>query len=123
MTKLTKAEEQVMKIVWQLNEGTVQTIREAFPLPKPARTTIATVLGILEDKGFVSHKTVERVNVYWPTVAKERYSKQQLFSVMKNYFDNSFASMALFFAKEENLTIEQLDALLEEARETLKNTP
>jgi len=123
MTKLTKAEEQVMQIVWQLNEGTVQTIREAFPSPKPARTTIATVLGILENKGFVSHKTVERVNVYWPTVAKERYSKQQLFSVMKNYFDNSFVSLALFFAKEKNMSIEQLDALFEETKETLKDTP
>ena len=118
--QLTKAEEQIMQIMWNLEESTVQNIREKFNPPKPARTTIATVLGILENKGFVTHKTLGRINVYYPSVDKKSYSKSQLMGVIKNYFNNSFTSMALFFAKEKNLTIEQLDALFEEAKEKLK---
>ena len=114
MMQLTKAEEQVMQAVWQLNEGSVQDIREAFEEPRPARTTIATMLNILETKGFVEHKTFGRVHVYYPAVSRESYSKSQLFGVMKNYFNNSFASMAHFFAKEKNLSLEQLQQLLEE---------
>ena len=118
--QLTKAEEQVMHIVWNLEESTVQNILEQFVPPKPARTTIATVLGILENKGFVTHKTMGRVNVYYPSIEKRSYSKSQLFGVIKNYFNNSFTSMALFFAKETNLSIEELDALFEEAKEELR---
>jgi len=120
MNQLTKAEEQVMRIVWELQGGTVQTIREQFKYPQPARTTVATVLSVLENKGFVTRQNVERVNVYRPAVDKTTYSKTQLMGVMKNYFNNSFASLALFLAKEENLTIDELDALLEEVREALR---
>ena len=120
MNQLTKAEEQVMRIVWELQGGTVQTIREEFKHPQPARTTVATVLSVLENKGFVTRQNVERVNVYHPAVDKTTYSKTQLMGVMKNYFNNSFASLALFLAKEENLTIDELDALLEEVREALR---
>ena len=118
--QLTKAEEQVMHFVWNLEESTVQNIRERFDNPKPARTTIATVLGILENKGFVTHKTLGRINVYYPLIDKKSYSKSQLFGVIKNYFNDSFTSMALFFAKEKNLTMEELDALFAEAKEELR---
>ncbi|MDR3219085.1 MAG: BlaI/MecI/CopY family transcriptional regulator [Dysgonamonadaceae bacterium] len=118
--QLTKAEEQVMKILWELEQGTVQQVLEKFELPKPARTTVATVLNILENKGFVAHETEGKVNIYLPLVKKENYSKSQLFGIMKNYFDNSFASMASFFARENNLSMEELDQLLEETREALK---
>jgi predicted transcriptional regulator len=117
--QLTKAEEQVMKILWKLEQGTVQNILERFELPKPARTTVATVLSILENKGFATHKSEGKVNIYSPLLKKEDYSKSQLLGVMKNYFDNSFASMASFFARENNLTLEELDGLLEETREAL----
>jgi predicted transcriptional regulator len=117
--QLTKAEEQVMKILWELERGTVQHILERFDLPKPARTTVATVLSILENKGFVEHESEGKVNVYSPLVKKADYSKSQLFGVMKNYFDNSFASMASFFAKENNLSMEELDQLLEETKKEL----
>lgn len=120
MIQLTKAEEQVMQILWNLEESTVQDIREKFDNPKPARTTIATVLGILENKGFIAHKTFGRMNVYRPVIKKEKYSKAQLFGIMKNYFNNSFVSMASFFVKENNLNIEDLDKLLNEMREELK---
>jgi predicted transcriptional regulator len=118
--QLTKAEEQIMKILWELELGTVQDILARFALPKPARTTVATILSILENKGFAEHETEGKSNIYSPLVKKKDYSKSQLSGVMKNYFDNSFASMASFFAKENNLSLEELDSLLEETREALK---
>jgi len=120
MIQLTKAEEQVMQILWDLEKGTVQEVREKFENPKPARTTISTVLTILENKGFATHIANGRVNIYSPVVSKETYSKTQLFGIMKNYFNNSFASMASFFAKENNLSIEELDELIESTREELR---
>jgi predicted transcriptional regulator len=124
--QLTKAEEQIMKILWELGQGTVQLILERFDPPKPARTTVATVLSILENKGFVVHENAGKINLYSPLIKKEDYSKSQLSGIMKNYFNDSFASMASFFAKENNLSLEELDQLLEETREELqkeKNKP
>ncbi|MDH6354111.1 BlaI family penicillinase repressor [Dysgonomonas sp. PH5-45] len=124
--QLTKAEEQIMQILWKLGEGSVQDIRESFTDTKPARTTIATILNILETKQFVTHTSEKRVNRYKATVSKETYSKKQLFGFMKNYFGGSFSTMASFFAKESNMTIEDLDQLFEETRQALeeeKNKP
>jgi len=118
--QLTKAEEQIMQILWTMDEATVQDILKKFENEKPARTTIATVLGILENKNFVTHKTDGRVNVYFPSVSKEEYSKKQLFGFLKNYFDGSFSTMASFFAKESNLTIEDLDKILEETKQAIE---
>ncbi|MDR3252089.1 MAG: BlaI/MecI/CopY family transcriptional regulator [Tannerella sp.] len=120
MIQLTKAEEQVMQILWELEECTVQKALEKFTEPKPARTTVSTVFAILENKGFVRHESSGKVNVYSSLITKDEYSKSQLFGIMKNYFDNSFASMASFFARENNLTMKELDELLEETRKELQ---
>lgn len=117
--QLTKAEEQIMQILWVLDEATVQDILERFEENKPARTTISTILSILENKNFVYHTIDGRSNIYKPLVSKEDYSKKQLFGFLKNYFNSSFSSMASFFAKETNLSIEDLDQLLEETRKEL----
>ncbi|MDR0743784.1 MAG: BlaI/MecI/CopY family transcriptional regulator, partial [Tannerella sp.] len=83
--KLTKAEEQVMKILWELEQGSVQQILKKFELPKPARTTVATILSVLENKGFVEHtKNAGKVNMYYPLVKKETYSKSQLSVMVKD---------------------------------------
>jgi len=118
--QLTKAEEQIMQVLWDLGEGTVQDIRDRLEEPRPARTTVSTVLTILENKGFASHHGQGRINRYVPLVAKEAYSKTQLSGLLKNYFGNSFAAMASFFAKENNYSIEELDLLLKDTREELK---
>ena len=118
--QLTKAEEQIMRLLWELEKATVQDIREKFEETKPARTTIATILSILENKQFVTHTTDGRVNIYSPLVSKEDYSKKQLFGFLKDYFNGSFSSMASFFAKETNLTVEDMDKLLEETRAELE---
>jgi BlaI family transcriptional regulator, penicillinase repressor len=96
-----KAEEQVMQILWQLDEGLVKDIREQFSDPKPARNTVSTVIRILEKKGFVGHKTFGNVYVYHPLVKKEEYSRTQLFGLMKDYFNNSFPAMASFFCQRK----------------------
>ena len=108
-----------MQTLWMLQECTVQDIREKFEDPRPARTTIASVLNILENKGFATHKSFGRVNVYYPAVEKNDYSKTQLFGMIKNYFNNSLPAMVSFFAKEKNLSIEELDELLEETKKEL----
>jgi predicted transcriptional regulator len=120
MIQLTRAEEQIMQILWTLQESTVQDIREKFEDPRPARTTIASVLNILENKGFTTHKSFGRVNVYYPAVPKNDYSKTQLFGMIKNYFNNSLPAMVSFFAMEKKLSMEELDELLEETKKELK---
>lgn len=119
MVQLTKAEEQIMQVLWELRTATVQDIREKLPSPKPARTTVATVLSILENKGFAEHKSQGRTNRYFPLLKKEAYSKAQLTGLLKNYFNNSFAAMASFFAKTNNYSIEELDSILEDTRKEL----
>ncbi len=116
---LTKAEEQIMQILWDLENGSVKDIRSRFHDPKPARNTVSTVVRILERKGFVGHKAHGNMHIYHPLVSKSEYSKSQLFGLMENYFNNSFPAMASFFAREKDLTLKELDELLEDTKEEL----
>lgn len=118
--QLTKAEEQVMRYLWELGEGQVQEIRERFKDTQPSRTTVSTIIRILENKGFVAHKPQGRGYIYYPVIKKEEYSRSQLFGIMKNYFNNSFASMASFFAKESNLSIQEIESILEDTKEEIR---
>lgn len=118
--QLTKAEEQIMQILWELDEGVVKDIREKFADPKPARNTIATVLKVLEKKGYVDHKAYANVFLYYPVVTKREYSSHQLFGLLEDYFNNSFPAMTSFFAREKNLSVNDLDRILEDARRDLK---
>jgi predicted transcriptional regulator len=117
--RLTKAEEQVMHILWELKEGAVSDIRNRFGDPKPARNTVSTVLRILEKKGFVSHKTYGNVHVFFPVVSKSEYSKNQLSGLLKDYFNNSFPAMATFFARENDLSATELEKILKEIRKEM----
>jgi len=117
--QLTRSEEQVMQILWDLGEGLVKDILDKFDEPKPARNTVSTVVRILEKKGFVGHKDYGKVFVYYPLVMKKEYSGKQLFGLMNNYFNNSFPAMASFFAKENDLSIKDLELLLEETKKEL----
>ena len=118
--QLTKAEEQVMQHLWKIEEGGVQHVRDCFTEPKPSRTTVSTILRILETKRFVSHHADGRVFTYYPLIRREDYSKHQLFGMLKNYFNNSFASMASFFAKESDMSLQEMEALLDETKNELK---
>lgn len=118
--QLTKAEEQVMQILWELKEGLVKDIRDQFSDPKPARNTISTVLRVLEKKGIVTHKAYSNIHIYYPLVSKSEYSKSQLFGLMENYFNDSFPAMASFFAREKDLSVRELDELLDDTRKEMK---
>jgi BlaI family penicillinase repressor len=118
--QLTKAEEQVMQILWDMNNGLVKDIRDCFSDPKPARNTVSTVVRILEKKGYIGHKAYGNVYLYHPLITRSEYSKSQLFGLMEGYFNNSFPAMASFFAREKDLTMKELEELLEDTRKTLK---
>jgi len=120
MKELTKAEEQVMQILWDLGEGLVKDIRDRFDDPKPVRNTVSTVVRILEKKGFVDHRAYGNVYVYFPLISKSEYSRGQLFGLLEGYFNNSFPAMASFFAREKDLSIKELDELLEDAKRELR---
>jgi len=120
--KLTKAEEQVMQILWDLGEGLVKDIRDRFEEPRPARNTVSTVVRVLEKKGFISHRAFSNVHLYFPLVSKREYSKRELFGLMESYFDNSFPAMASFFAKEKDLSMKELNGLLDVTRKELKKS-
>jgi BlaI family penicillinase repressor len=117
--QLTKAEEQVMQILWDLKEGLVKDIRDSFGDPRPARNTVSTVVRVLEKKGYIGHKAYANVHLYYPLISKSDYSKSQLFGLMESYFNNSFPAMASFFAHEKDLTVKELDELLEDTRKEM----
>ena len=124
MAELTKAEEQLMQHLWRLGEGTVQEVLNSMDDGKskrPSRTTVSTVIRLLEEKGVVGHRPTDgRGFIYYPILKKEEYSHSHLTEFIKRYFDNSFSSMVCFFAKENNLSIEELDELLEEIKKDSK---
>ncbi|HCE57932.1 MAG TPA: hypothetical protein DER09_08950 [Prolixibacteraceae bacterium] len=121
MKSLTKAEEQVMQILWELGEGVVKDVVDGFDEPKPAYTTVATVLTVLEKKGFAARKKVGNVNLYFPEISKKEYTGFQFKSLLSDYFNGSFPKMATFFAKENNLGIKDLEEILKAAEQEINN--
>jgi len=121
VTRLTKAEEQVMQILWELREAVVKDLMEHFEEPKPAYTTVATVLRVLEKKGFVSFRKVGNTYLYSPLVTKVEYTRFQVTNLLSNYFNGSFPKMATFFARENDISIADLENILKVAHEEMDN--
>jgi len=117
---LTKAEEQIMHIIWDLKEGVVKDVVEQFGEPRPAYTTVATVLKVLENKGFVTCKKIGNTNLFLPCVTKQEYARFQFSSLLKDYFSGSFPKLATFFARENNLSISELEEMLKITENELK---
>ena len=111
MKKLTRAEEQIMQILWELEKGFVNDIVSLLPEPKPAYNTVSTIVRILEQKGFIAHKAYGRTHEYFPLVQKEDYSREYLNNFTRNYFSNSYKALASFFAQSENLSIKELEEI------------
>lgn len=109
--ELTKAEEQVMQILWQLKEAIVKDIIEEMPEPKPAYNTVSTVVRVLESKGFIDHKAYGNSHVYFPAISDAEYKKFTFDKMMKNYFSDSYKSLVSFIVDEKNLDVKQLDEL------------
>lgn len=111
MKELTKAEEQVMQILWELKKGFVNDILDGFPDPKPAYNTVSTIVRILEKKGFVSYKAYGKSHEYFPLVSKKEYAKKFLNGFLSNYFSNSYKQLVSFFSNENNLTVSELEEI------------
>jgi predicted transcriptional regulator len=109
--ELTKAEEQIMQILWQLNEAIVKDIIAQMPEPKPAYNTVSTVVRVLEGTGFIGHKAYGNSHVYFPLISEAAYKKFTFDKMMNNYFDNSYKSLVSFIADEKNLGLKELDEL------------
>lgn len=121
MKKLTKAEEQIMQVLWEIEKGFVNDIVGRLPDPKPAYNTVSTIVRILEQKGFISHKAYGRTHEYYPRVSKEDYSREFLDNFTQNYFSNSYKALASFFANTENLSIRELEEIKQLVEEQIKN--
>jgi BlaI family penicillinase repressor len=122
MKKLTKAEEQVMQILWKLEKGLVRDVIDQFPDPKPPYNTVSTVIRVLEKKGFVDHKAYGTTYEYFPLIGKEEYARVHFMHFMKNYFNNSFPKMAAFFAREKNLSMKELEEIMKMTESELKKS-
>ncbi|SDF08448.1 Predicted transcriptional regulator [Mucilaginibacter pineti] len=109
--KLTTAEEQLMEFIWELNEAYMKTIIDSYPEPKPATTTIATLLKRMQDKEFVGYKLMGNSRLYYPLVSKSDYFSKHVNKLIKNFFGNSALQFASFFTKETNLTQNELEDL------------
>lgn len=111
MKDLTRAEEEIMQILWRIEKGFVKDILENMPEPKPAYNTVSTIVRILEKKGFVGHKAYGKTHEYFPLVDKNEYSNNLMKSMVKNYFSNSFQQMVSFFASNKKLSLNELEEI------------
>ncbi|UMB60378.1 BlaI/MecI/CopY family transcriptional regulator [Lutibacter sp. A80] len=111
--QLTKAEEQLMQVLWDLETASVKEIIEQLPVPKPAYNTVSTIIRILETKEFVGHKAKGRGYIYFPLIKKTDYSNKTLQKIVDGYFEGSFKSMVSFFVKKNDVDITELEAILD----------
>jgi predicted transcriptional regulator len=111
MKELTRAEEQIMQVLWKLEKAFVKDIVEALPEPKPAYTTVSTIIRILERKGFVAHRPFGKTHEYFARTSRDDYKKKFLKSVVKRYFGDSLPEMVSFFASGRDLSLEELEEL------------
>ncbi len=119
--ELTRAEEQVMQILWKLEKAFVKDIIEKIPDPRPAYNTVSTVIRILEKKGFVDHEAFGKTYRYFPIISKKEYTKAYFRTFLSNYFGNSFQEMVSFFAKDDKMSLSDLDELVQEVKKDLKD--
>ncbi|WP_224995310.1 BlaI/MecI/CopY family transcriptional regulator [Cesiribacter sp. SM1] len=112
MQKLGKREEQIMQVIWKLKKAFIKDIIDELPEPRPHYNTVATMVKILKDKGFLSDEKLGNTYQYTPRVTLEEYRKQDVANIKQKYFGNSFTRMISHFAKEENLSDEELDEII-----------
>jgi predicted transcriptional regulator len=116
LKELTRAEDQVMQILWKLEKAFVKDIIEYMPEPKPAYNTVSTIVRILQSKGFIHYKAYGKTHEYYPAVSKERYTKFYLNNMLKGYFNGSFQNLVSFFAREHKMNAADIEKLLHEIK-------
>jgi BlaI family transcriptional regulator, penicillinase repressor len=118
--KLSKSEEQLMQYIWKKEKAFMNELLEMYPDPKPANTTVATLLKRMRDKGFIGYEQLGRSRRYYPLVRKTDYFSRHINGLIKKYFDDSPSSFASFFTKETDLSEEELMELREIVNKELK---
>lgn len=113
---LTKAEEQVMQVLWKLESAYLKDIIDEMPEPKPHNNTIATIIKILIDKGYITHEVHGRVHCYAPNISKEEYSSSSIKTLVEGYFEGSFTDVVSFMVKQKDLKVADLELLLQEIK-------
>ena len=113
---LTKAEEQVMQVLWKLESAYLKDVVDAMSAPKPHSNTIATIIKILIDKGYISHEVHGRVHCYTPAVSKEKYSSSSIKNLVEGYFEGSFSDVVSFMVKQQDLKVADLELLLQQIK-------
>ena len=120
MKQLTKAEEEVMQVLWELKSANVASMISKLPEPKPAYNTVSTIVRILESKGFVDHEQEGRGHLYFPLVKKSEYSHQSINKLVDGYFQGSFKSMVSFFMKKKDISLSELESILKDIKNEKK---
>ncbi len=121
MKQLTKAEEQIMQILWKLEKAFINDIIAEMPEPKPAYNTVSTIVRILESKGIVNHLAFGKTHQYFPIISKNDYSKSTANKLVKEYFDNSYKNLISFFTKEKQISKKELEAIKKLIENELNN--
>ena len=116
MKTLTKAEEQIMQVIWKLEKAFLREIIDELPAPKPHNNTVATIIKILVDKEFVGVTVFGRMHQYYPLVSKDAYSKITMKTFVKGYFEGNFSNAVSFMVKENNLSVDDLELLLKQLK-------
>lgn len=120
MKILTKAEEQVMHVLWKLEKAFLGEILQEMVIDNPHRNTVATVLKVLAEKEFVKSEPVGRNNLYYPLISKESYSKSTMKTMVKQYFDGSFRNVLSFLVREKKISISELEKAMQQIKELEK---
>ncbi len=113
MVKLAKREEQIMQVFWELEKAFIKEVIPHLPDPKPHYNSVATIVKILEEKGFLSHETVGNVYQYYPLISRDDYQQHFMKDIVSQYFDNSYPRMLAFFAKQQNLSEKELNEIIQ----------
>ena len=121
MKELTKAEEQIMQLLWEQERAFVKDLLEQIPEPKPAYNTVSTIIRIMEKKGFVGYKAYGNTHEYFPLISRNDYTRSFMKNFMRNYFSGSFQEMVSFFAKEDNMSLTDLDELIDDVKRDIQN--
>lgn len=121
--QLTKAEEQIMQVLWKLDKAFLREIIDALPNPKPHTNTVATIIKILVEKGFAGINVFGRMHQYYPLISKEAYTKGSMKTLVKSYFNGNFSQAVSFMVQENNLSLSDLEALLSELKQESKKQP
>lgn len=116
MKALTKAEEQIMQVLWKLEQAFLREIVDEMPVPKPHQNTVATLLKILVEKEFVAVEVLGRQHRYSPLISKEEYSGKSIKQLAKNYFEGSFSNVVSYLVKENNISVDELEHLLKQIK-------